>query len=116
MCLCVTCDSGASLRRRLGLRQLPVGCNSHATARAALRRRGVVVVTTIHKFFPEKKGDRHPTLSDLRNSKSSPTSFGTLYRRSNSVAVIGQRCRVREAISAATCSGRSQFGQWPVSS
>ena len=23
---------------------------------------GVVVFTTIHKFFPEKKGDRHPTL------------------------------------------------------
>jgi type I restriction enzyme R subunit len=26
-----------------------------------------VVFTTIHKFFPEEKGDRHPTLSDRRN-------------------------------------------------
>jgi type I restriction enzyme, R subunit len=25
------------------------------------------VFTTIHKFFPEEKGDRHPTLSDRRN-------------------------------------------------
>ncbi len=28
---------------------------------------GGVVFTTIHKFFPEEKGDRHPTLSDRRN-------------------------------------------------
>jgi type I restriction enzyme R subunit len=26
-----------------------------------------VVFTTIHKFFPEEKGDRHPTLSERRN-------------------------------------------------
>ncbi|MDC4225683.1 MAG: type I restriction endonuclease [Candidatus Manganitrophus sp.] len=28
---------------------------------------GGVVFTTIHKFFPEEKGDRHPTLSERRN-------------------------------------------------
>ena len=28
---------------------------------------GGVVFTTIHKFFPEAKGDTHPTLSDRRN-------------------------------------------------
>jgi type I restriction enzyme R subunit len=28
---------------------------------------GGVVFTTIHKFFPEEKGDRHPVLSDRRN-------------------------------------------------
>ena len=28
---------------------------------------GGVVFTTIHKFFPEEKGDRHPMLSDRRN-------------------------------------------------
>ena len=26
-----------------------------------------MVFTTIHKFFPEEKGDRHPTLSARRN-------------------------------------------------
>ena len=28
---------------------------------------GVVVLTTIQKFFPHEKGDRHPTLSERRN-------------------------------------------------
>jgi type I restriction enzyme R subunit len=28
---------------------------------------GGVVFTTIHKFFPDEKGDRHPTLSERRN-------------------------------------------------
>ena len=31
-------------------------------------------------------------------------------------AAANQRCRIREAMSAATCSGSSQFGQCPVSS
>jgi type I restriction enzyme R subunit len=43
-----------------------------ATSRAHLREllsvaSGGVVFTTIHKFFPEEKGDRHPLLSDRRN-------------------------------------------------
>ena len=50
------------------LRQPPV----QAENRADLRRRlsvesGGVVFTTIQKFFPEKKGDTHPTLSRRRN-------------------------------------------------
>jgi len=50
------------------LRQPP----EQATSRANLRRllsveAGGVVFTTIHKFFPEEKGDRHPTLSERRN-------------------------------------------------
>jgi type I restriction enzyme R subunit len=50
------------------LRQPPV----QAAGRAHLREflsvaAGGVVFTTIHKFFPEDKGDRHPTLSDRRN-------------------------------------------------
>jgi len=50
------------------LRQPPV----QAETRAHLRERlsvaaGGVVFTTIHKFFPEEKGDRHPTLSERRN-------------------------------------------------
>ena len=43
-----------------------------AANRADLRKKlsvvsGGVVFTTIHKFFPEKKGDSHPCLSDRRN-------------------------------------------------
>ena len=50
------------------LRQPP----SQAESRADLRERlsvqsGGVVFTTIQKFFPEERGDRHPLLSDRRN-------------------------------------------------
>ena len=50
------------------LRQPPV----QARDRADLRRKlsvnaGGVVFTTIQKFYPEEKGDTHPTLSDRRN-------------------------------------------------
>jgi type I restriction enzyme R subunit len=50
------------------LRQDPV----QAADRADLRNKlavasGGVVFTTIQKFFPEEKGDRHPVLSDRRN-------------------------------------------------
>ena len=50
------------------LRQAPV----QAANRADLRRKlavqsGGVVFTTIQKFFPEERGDRHPVLSDRRN-------------------------------------------------
>ena len=50
------------------LRQPPL----QAASREDLRNRleveaGGVVFTTIQKFFPEEKGDRHPLLSDRRN-------------------------------------------------
>ena len=50
------------------LRQPP----AQAESRTDLRRKlsvnaGGVVFTTIQKFFPEEKGDTHPTLSDRRN-------------------------------------------------
>ena len=50
------------------LRQTP----TQADSRADLRRKlsvssGGVVFTTIQKFFPDEKGDRHPMLSDRRN-------------------------------------------------
>jgi type I restriction enzyme R subunit len=50
------------------LRQAPV----QATDREDLRKKlqvasGGVVFTTIQKFFPDEKGDRHPMLSDRRN-------------------------------------------------
>ena len=50
------------------LRQPPVQAESRAHLRELLSvAAGGVVFTTIHKFFPEEKGDRHPTLSDRRN-------------------------------------------------
>jgi len=50
------------------LRQPPVQAASRAHLRQLLSvTAGGVVFTTIHKFFPEEKGDRHPTLSDRRN-------------------------------------------------
>ena len=50
------------------LRQPPVQAESRAHLRNLLSvAAGGVVFTTIHKFFPEEKGDRHPTLSERRN-------------------------------------------------
>jgi type I restriction enzyme R subunit len=50
------------------LRQPPVQAESRAHLRRLLSvQAGGVVFTTIHKFFPEEKGDRHPTLSERRN-------------------------------------------------
>ncbi len=50
------------------LRQPPVQAESRANLRELLSvAAGGVVFTTIHKFFPEEKGDRHPTLSERRN-------------------------------------------------
>ena len=50
------------------LRQPPVQADNRAHLRELLRvDTGGVVFTTIHKFFPEEKGDRHPMLSARRN-------------------------------------------------
>jgi type I restriction enzyme R subunit len=50
------------------LRQPPVQAESRAHLRQLLSvQAGGVVFTTIQKFFPEEKGDRHPVLSDRRN-------------------------------------------------
>ena len=50
------------------LRQDPVQAQDRADLRAKLAvASGGVVFTTIQKFFPEEKGDRHPVLSDRRN-------------------------------------------------
>jgi type I restriction enzyme R subunit len=50
------------------LRQPPVQAETRAHLRELLAvESGGVVFTTIHKFFPEEKGDRHPTLSERRN-------------------------------------------------
>ena len=50
------------------LRQPPVQAASRADLRKKLAvRSGGVVFTTIQKFFPEVKGDRHPVLSERGN-------------------------------------------------
>ena len=50
------------------LRQPPMQAESRAHLRELLSvAAGGVVFTTLHKFFPESQGDRHPTLSDRRN-------------------------------------------------
>ena len=50
------------------LRQPPVQAASRADLRNKLTvESGGVVFTTIQKFFPEEKGDRHPLLSERRN-------------------------------------------------
>ena len=50
------------------LRQPPVQAADRADLRAKLSvAAGGVVFTTIQKFFPEEKGDRHPVLSERRN-------------------------------------------------
>jgi type I restriction enzyme R subunit len=50
------------------LRQPPVQAESRAHLRELLSvAAGGVVFTTIHKFFPEERGDRYPILSERRN-------------------------------------------------
>ena len=50
------------------LRQPPTQAESRADLRSKLSvNAGGVVFTTIQKFFPEEKGDKHPTLSERRN-------------------------------------------------
>jgi type I restriction enzyme R subunit len=59
---------GTFARCRDLLRQAPVQAVDRADLREKLRvGSGGVVFTTIQKFFPEEKGDRHPVLSDRRN-------------------------------------------------
>ena len=59
---------GTFTRCRDLLRQPPVQADSRADLRSKLAvEAGGVVFTTIQKFFPEEKGDRHPQLSERRN-------------------------------------------------
>ncbi len=50
------------------LRQKPVQAESREHLRELLKvASGGVIFTTIHKFFPDEKGGKHPSLSDRRN-------------------------------------------------
>ncbi len=59
---------GTFSRCRDLLRQDPVQAEDRADLRAKLSvGSGGVVFTTVQKFLPEERGDRHPVLSDRRN-------------------------------------------------
>src|SRR5437870_5574124 len=59
---------GTFARCRELLRQPPIQAESRADLRAKLSvASGGVGFTTIQKFLPEEKGDRHPVLSERRN-------------------------------------------------
>jgi type I restriction enzyme, R subunit len=59
---------GTFARCRDLLRQEPTQAADRADLRAKLAvASGGVVFTTIQKFFPEERGDRHPVLSERRN-------------------------------------------------
>ncbi len=59
---------GTFSRCRELLRQKPVQARSREHLRELLQvASGGVVFTTIHKFFPDEKGGKHPQLSDRRN-------------------------------------------------
>jgi type I restriction enzyme R subunit len=59
---------GTFSRCRDLLRQPPVQAETRAHLRELLSvAAGGVVFTTIHKFFPDERGDRHPTLSGRGN-------------------------------------------------
>src|SRR6266446_2632116 len=59
---------GTFARCRDLLRQPPVQAADRADLRTKLTvASGGVVFTTIQKFFPEERGDRHPVLSERRN-------------------------------------------------
>src|SRR5260221_10743625 len=59
---------GPFARCRDLLRQPPAQATDRADLRAKLSvGAGGVVFTTIQKFFPEERGDRHPVLSERRN-------------------------------------------------
>ena len=59
---------GTFARCRDLLRQPPAQAESRADLREKLRvESGGVVFTTVQKFFPDERGDRHPLLSDRAN-------------------------------------------------
>jgi len=59
---------GTFARCRELLRQPPVQAADRADLRTKLAvASGGIVFTTIQKFFPEERGDRHPVLSERRN-------------------------------------------------
>ncbi len=64
----IACWMGRFSRCKELLRQPPEQATDRADLRARLARAsGGVVFTTIQKFFPEERGDKHPILCERRN-------------------------------------------------
>jgi type I restriction enzyme R subunit len=84
------------------LRQPPVQAQSRAHLRELLSvAAGGVVFTTIHKFFPEDKGDRHPMLCDRRNI----VVIADEAHRSQYDFIDGYARHMRDALPAASFIG-----------
>jgi type I restriction enzyme, R subunit len=93
---------GTFARCRELLRQPPV----QATDRADLRKKlsvnaGGVVFTTLQKFLPDTKGDRHPLLSDRRNI----VVIADEAHRSQYDFIDGFARHLRDALPNASCIG-----------
>jgi len=86
------------------LRQPPTQAESRADLRGKLSvNAGGVVFTTIQKFFPEEKGDTHPTLSDRRNI----VVIADEAHRSQYDFIDGFARHMRDALSSASFVGFS---------
>ena len=86
------------------LRQPPTQAESRVDLRGKLSvNAGGVVFTTIQKFFPEEKGDTHPTLSDRRNI----VVIADEAHRSQYDFIDGFARHMRDALSSASFVGFS---------
>src|SRR6185312_2250374 len=84
------------------LRQKPVQAEDREHLRELLKvASGGVVFTTIHKFFPEEKGAKHPLLSDRRNI----IVIADEAHRSQYDFVDGFAAHMRDALPNASCIG-----------
>ena len=84
------------------LRQPPEQAEDRADLRRRLdREAGGVVFTTIQKFFPDQKGDRHPLLSDRRNI----VVVADEAHRSQYDFIDGFAAHMRDALPAASFIG-----------
>ena len=95
------------------LRQEPVQAESRDDLREKLRvAAGGVVFTTIQKFMPDERGDRHPVLSDRRNivviadeAHRSQYEFGARYSRERGDLSGGFAQHMRDALPNASYIG-----------
>ena len=87
------------------LRQSPVQAESRDDLREKLRvSAGSVVFTTIQKFMPDERGDRHPVLSDRQNIVVIADEARTAASTSSAP---GSRTRARSrGASRSTCATR----------
>ena len=93
---------GTFSRCRDLLRQPPSQAESRADLRSKLSvNAGGVVFTTIQKFFPEEKGDTHPTVSERRNI----VVIADEAHRSQYDFIVGYAKHMRDALPNASFVG-----------